>query len=152
MQEMDNFPQNKMTASQTIEVQVIENEDEALRYTQGKRQQIVEALIKKDLNDLNSAQISLLSASLDGIDRSAMGRKRLKSDEKIGSAAALAAAVIAQVLAAPGAMQVGQAAGIRTAIPQLPTDVPEPIIVPGEMDSDAPQMDYNTFMAQAEKA
>jgi hypothetical protein len=138
MPEYDDFPANKVTAPQTIEVQVIEKEDDVLKYTQGKRQVIVESLMRKELDNLNNAQISLLTASLDGMDRSALGRKRLQTDEKIGASQAMAAALISRVLATPGALQAGQAVGAR-----------QSIAVPGEMDSDAPQMDYNTFMAQS---
>lgn len=162
MDEYDNFPPIEPPKSgsvlrddgrppQNIEVEVIEKEDDVLRFTQRSRQQIVKSLMSKDLNDLNSAQISLLAGMLDGMDRSAMGRKRLQTDEKVGNANAMAAAVIAQVLANPGAMKAGQIIDgqePRRALPVLPADVPEPTTVPGEMDSDSPQMNYDTFMAQ----
>jgi hypothetical protein len=137
---------------QKIEVQVIEKEDDVLQFTQKSRQQIVKALMGKSIDDLNASQISLLTASLDGMDRSALGRKRLQTDEKVGNANAMAAAVVAQILANPAARQAagqivdGQAP--RREIPRLPAEVPEPVTVPGEMESDAPQMNFDTFMAQ----
>jgi hypothetical protein len=55
------------------------------------------------------------------------------------------------VLATPGALQAGMMIdGITTRpVPQLPADIPEPDLVPGELDSGAPQMSYDTFMAQS---
>jgi hypothetical protein len=158
MDEYDNFPpvdqprapKNEMTP-QKIEVQVIEKEDEVLQFTQGARQKIVKALMGKSIDDLNASQISLLTASLDGMDRSALGRKRLQTDEKVGANNAMVAAVIAQVLAAPGSQRVGmvqEGQVPRREIPRLPAEVPDPITVPGEMESDAPQMNFDTFMAQ----
>jgi hypothetical protein len=161
MDEYDNFPpieppkggsvlRNDGNPPQNIEVQVIEKEDDVLLFTQKARQQIVKSLMGKDLNDLNSAQISLLAGMLDGMDRSALGRKRLQTDEKVGANNAVAAALIAKVLATPGALQAGQvdvAVTPRKAIPMLP-DVGEPATVPGEMESDARQMNYDTFMTQ----
>lgn len=161
MDEYDNFPppaptntgsvmRNDGTPPQNIEVQVIEKEDDVLLYTQKARQQIVTALMRKDLNDLNASQISLLGGMLDGMDRAALGRKRLQTDEKIGANNAVAAALIAKVLSTPGALKSGQVdldATPRKAVPVLP-DIGEPQTVPGEMESDARQMTYDTFMTQ----
>lgn len=158
MDEYDNFPpivtppaDNKQLAPQNIVVEVIEKEDDVLAFTQKSRQQIVKSLMGRSIDDLNASQISLLTASLDGMDRSALGRKRLQTDEKVGASQAMAAAVIAQVLAAPGAMRHGQIVegqAPRREIPRLPAEVPEPVTVPGEMEADAPQMNFDTFMAQ----
>lgn len=158
MDEYDNFPpvvpagapKNEMTP-QKIEVQVIDKEDDVLQFTQKARQQIVKALMGKSIDDLNASQISLLASSLDGMDRSALGRKRLQTDEKVGANNAMVAAVIAQVLAAPGAKLVGQVIegqAPRREIPRLPAEVPDPVTVPGEMEADAVQMNFDTFMAQ----
>jgi hypothetical protein len=161
MDEYDNFPplvlqndgsvlHDKSTAPQNIEVEVIEKEDDILKFTQKARQQLVKSLMSKNIEDLNASQISLLTSSLDGMDRSALGRKRLQTDEAVGASNAMAAAIIARVLATPGAMTVGQGDGTeRRAIPTLPTEVPDPVVVPGEMESGAAQMSYDTFMAQS---
>jgi hypothetical protein len=141
----------KQQTPQTIEViEVIENEDQVLSYTQKQRQKIVHRLITKKHEELESSDKTMLLMALDGMDRSALGRKRLKSDEKIGASQAAAAALIAQVLQAPGAMHHGLVVDgvINRIAPQLPATLPDPKVVPGEMDADAAQMDYDTFMAQ----
>jgi hypothetical protein len=162
MDEYDNFPpiappapgsimRNDGTPPQNIEVVVIEKEDDVLQFTQKARQQIVKSLMGKDLNDLNASQLSLLTASLDGMDRSALGRKRLQTDEKIGANNAVAAAIIAKVLSTPGALKAGQVdadATPRKSIPQLPADPVTIETVDGEMEADARQMTYDTFMTQ----
>jgi hypothetical protein len=153
----DHTPQTiGVNQAAPIVVQVIEGEDHVLTYTQKKRQQIVTAMMGEDgekLNSLEKGDKMVVLAALDGMDRAALGRKRLKTDEKIGASQAQAAALIAQVLQTPGAMQAGMVIDgqiqERRAVPQLPVGLPEPEVVPGEMDSDAAQMDFDTFMAQS---
>jgi hypothetical protein len=135
------------------ETEVIENEDQVLNYTQRKRQQIVTQMMGakgEKLKDLERGDKMVLLQALDGMDRSALGKKRLKTDEKIGASQAAAAALIAKVLTAPGINQAGMASGItRASVPVLPAEVPDPVLVPGEIATDAPQMDVDTFMAQS---
>jgi hypothetical protein len=139
----------KQQTPQTIEViEVISNEDEILHYTQKTRQRIVQRLMNKTHDQLEGSDKTMLLMALDGMDRSAMGRKRLKTDEKVGASQAMAAALIAQVLAAPGALRAHQGISNRP-IPQLPADIPEPILVPGELEQTVSQMDFDTFMARS---
>lgn len=153
----DHTPQTiGVNTAAPIVVQVIEGEDNVLTYTQKKRQQLVTQLMGENgekLQNLEKGDKMVVLAALDGMDRAALGRKRLKTDEKIGASQAQAAAIIAQVLQAPGAMHAGMVIDgqIQQArpVPQLPTSLPEPEVVPGEMDSDAAQMDFDTFMAQS---
>lgn len=151
----DHTPQTiGVNQGQPIVVQVIEGEDAALSYTQKKRQQIITAMMGENgekLNSLERGDKMVVLQALDGMDRAALGRKRLKTDEKIGASAAATAALIAQVLQAPGAQQHGMVVDgvITRVVPQLPADIPEPQVVPGEMDGEAAQMDYETFMAQS---
>jgi hypothetical protein len=145
----------KPAAPAPVIVQVIETEDGVLSYTQKKRQQIVTAMMGDNgekLNNLEKGDKMVVLAALDGMDRAALGRKRIKSEEKTNANAALAQAVIAQVLMTPGAMQAGQVEGARRDAPKLTLDIPDPVTVPGEMDSDAPQMNFDTFMAQSSES
>jgi hypothetical protein len=133
---------------QTIEV--IQNEDQILHYTQGQRKTIVERLMKMEHDKLEGSDKTMLLMALDGMDRSALGRKRLKTDENVAASQVAVAGLIAKVLATPGALQAHQLLDGLTSrpIPQLPAEIPEPTLVPGEMDTEAPQMDYTTFMTQ----
>jgi hypothetical protein len=144
-----NAQDTNQQTPQTIEV--IQNEDAVLTYTQKQRQKIVERLMKLEHDKLEGSDKTMLLMALDGMDRSALGRKRLKSDENISASQAAVAGLIAKVLATPGALQAGMMIdGITTRpVPQLPADIPEPDLVPGELDSGAPQMSYDTFMAQS---
>lgn len=151
----DHTPQTiGVKAAAPIVVQVIDGEDNVLTYTQKKRQQLVTQMMGEDgekLANLEKGDKMVVLAALDGMDRAALGRKRLKTDEKTAASQAAAAALIAQVLQAPGALQAGLVIdGIARPVPQLPTSIPEPEVVPGEMDSDAAQMDFDTFMAQSQ--
>jgi hypothetical protein len=150
--EYDRFPETSGSDAAIQNIEVIENEDQVLNFTQRKRQQIVTQMMGAEgekLKDLERGDKMVLLQALDGMDRSALGKKRLKTDEKTAASAQAAAALIAQVLTAPGINHAGRGDAPRAAIPTLPTDIPDPQLVPGEIATDAPQMDVDTFMAQS---
>jgi hypothetical protein len=150
--EYDRFPETSGSDGAVQNIEVIESDDQVLSYTQRKRQQIVTEMMGTNgekLKNLERGDKMVLLQALDGLDRSALGKKRLKTDEKTAASAQAAAALIAKVLTAPGVSQAGTANVPRAAIPSLPTDIPDPMLVPGEIATDAPQMDVDTFMAQS---
>jgi hypothetical protein len=150
--EHDRFPETSSPDAAIQNIEVIENEDQVLNFTQRKRQQIITQMMGTNgekLKELERGDKMVLLQALDGMDRSALGKKRLKTDEKTAASAAAAAALIAQVLTAPGVSQAGRSDAPRASVPTLPTNIPDPQLVPGEIATDAPQMDVDSFMAQS---
>ena len=150
-----------------VPVDVPDSEDKVLDYTLRQRQAIIATVAGKkgeSLKDLSPRELDVVLAALDGMDRVALGRKRLKSENIALANQAAAAAVIARILGTPGIGQAGQRADQQphqpgepgTAIPTLPLtlpiSVPEPVFVPGETDMEATQMNVDSFMAGFDSA
>jgi hypothetical protein len=149
------------TAREAPVVEVPDDDDGVLDYTLRQRQTIIVTIAGakgENLNGLSARELDVMLAALDGMDRVALGRKRLRSENMALARQAEAAAIIARVLGAPGIAQAGQQLLLRTgasegpapfvpATAMLPASVPEPVLVPGETDMDAAQMNVDTFMA-----
>ncbi|MBB5409283.1 hypothetical protein HDG34_003224 [Paraburkholderia sp. HC6.4b] len=139
--------------------EVPDDEDKVLDYTLRQRQAIIVTMAGnsgESLSKLSPREMDVVLAALDGMDRVALGRKRLKSENIALANQAAAAAVIAKILGTPGIGQAAPRPGgqsdqhsgeLRPAIPMLPCDVPEPVFVPGETDMEAAQMNVDSFMA-----
>lgn len=131
--------------------QMIDDDDQILQFTQGKRQEIVSKLTAKGIPTDDSKQMQALLATLDGMDRVALGKKRIKADEGLaGANQAMAAGVIATLLQRAGS------AGVRPfevldAPPRTPpvlgSEIPDPVLVKGETDTVTQQMSYEAFQA-----
>ncbi|WP_233874271.1 hypothetical protein [Paraburkholderia adhaesiva] len=127
-----------------------DDEDQILDYTVRERRRIIVTMVGEDgasLKDLSLRHLDVLLAALDGMDRVALGKKRLKSENLALASQAAAAAIIARILGTPGIGQGALLARQQQGITVLPASVPEPVLVPGETDMDAAQMDVDTFMA-----
>ena len=125
------------------------NEDEVLDYTHQKRVEIVNALTEKGVPKDDPKVLGALLQTLDGMDRSALGKKRIKVEEKANATQEQASGIIAQLLqkvtsANPYEVQNAPA---RIA-PTLPAAVPPPSLVEGETATVAPQQNYDSFVAQ----
>lgn len=120
-------------------------EDELLSYTREKRKALVEKLTDGGVPTDTKDQ-SILLAALDGLDRSALTRMRIRTDEKANTDNANAAAIIAKTL-----MSIRSNSGFLShttdrEIPVLSNDIPHPELVPGEIEINPVQEDYDAFM------
>lgn len=122
-------------------------EDQVLAYTQNKRIVIVDKLTENGKIPDDKIQASLLTSSLDGLDRSALTRKRISADEKSSQDTAGAAALIARLLMQQGSNRnnVNDSNIIDTVVPELGHEIPSPELVPGETDINPLQMNFETF-------
>lgn len=123
-------------------------DEQVLAYTQHKRKFIVGKLLNNNQLPTDKSDISMLMGALDGMDRAALGNKRIKADEKANSAIAGAAGMIAGILT-----RIKSQTGVdlemaqEVAPPLLPaSEVPDPVLVPGEIETNATQMNYDAFM------
>lgn len=109
-------------------------DDDDIQYVQTKRKKIVEDIIKDGKLPDDPKMIAIALHALDGIDRSALSRKKIKTDEKTGAGLANAAATIANLLQQVNASNFKNPDGVRTSAPTLGADVPAPTLVPGETE------------------
>lgn len=131
-----------------------EGDDDILAYSHRLRKKIV-----CDLTDNGTkvpvgdkAQMTALIQTLDGMDRQALGNKRIKVDEQANRTQEQSAAMIAQLLQKvtsrnPFEVLDVEAREVRPT-PQLPSNIPAPRLVEGETATVAVQQDYDTFVAQ----
>lgn len=132
--------------SQALVNQSDSPEDQDLEFTRGIRKQLVENMTKGGL-PTDFKDRSLLLTALNDMDRSALGIKKIKSDEGLGNKAAAAASMLATLLNDPRIKSVGIASGdnVRRDLPMLPVDLVEPEIQEGELDNRPSSESYSTF-------
>lgn len=135
--------------STTDEKIPLEDEDQILAFTQRERKKIVAHIFKNGVPD-DPAVAKVGIAALDGMDKAALGRKRIKVDERTNDNAEHAAGMISKLLAAASGgrpYEVDTPDASRNA-PTLPDDIPRPSLVDGETSVAAPQDNFNDFMAR----
>jgi len=142
-----------MSVNNEIANMEVLDDDQALAFTQKARRKIVSKILEKgEIPEDKGEQIMLLQA-LDGMDRAALGNKRIKADEKASDALGDSSALIAQMLTQmAGNVKLAKSEDIvdveakDITAPALPDTIPDPILVPGETTIGAPQLDYDSFM------
>lgn len=130
-------------------------DDQILALTQHKRVTIVQHLtrapggIPGDKEDRDA-----LFKSLDGLDKIALTRKRIQADQETTAGVTQAVGVITQLLRQSklNYNTVDVEDVDASEMPKLGDDVPAPILVPGETEINAPQLDYDSFVAGRQAA
>jgi len=131
------------------------DDDQALNYTQGVRKKLIEAtFVNNKIPDDKGHQIILLQA-LDGMDRAALGNKRIKTDAASNDVLAESSSLIAQMLNTIGSKLTkrdeSEIVDVDFKPPVLGPSIPEPELVPGETEIGAKQLDYDSFMSNANR-
>lgn len=129
-------------------------EEVDLEYTRNLRKQLVSEIMTPEgkMPTETKDRMTLLSA-LDSIDRAALTKMRIKSDEGMNNTKAQAAEALMlmfmdpRMKSKPEVIELG-AESVRE-VPKLPSDLPMPTLVPGELDQSSGNENYNTFMARA---
>ena len=128
----------------------LSQEDLDLEYTKAHRVKIIEALSADSKNVLADPKMAnvYLSALAD-MDKVALGKKRIKSDDKKNDNAAQAAAMLAILLNDSNIRNAGRGTlpVVERVIPQLPDDHPTPKVIPGELDLHPSPLNFKTFKA-----
>jgi hypothetical protein len=140
-----------MSADQVTEVVGPVDADEAvLDYTQGMRKQIV-GVLAKDLQNLADPKIvGTIAQVLDGMDRQALGKMKLRVEEAQVMNQEGMAANIAEILRqmGSGGHNFQAAEPVPREVPKLGSDVPDPVLVEGEVATTPVQQDFDSFHAQ----
>ena len=126
------------------------SEEADLQFTKEKRMEIVRALVgaADKIKDQDPKLLNTALAALDGIDRQALTKMRIKSDEGISNSNSAIAQSLAHAFMDPRVKRIAQAEaanGTRTGTPELPDHLPTPEILPGEMDSGISNETYESF-------
>jgi hypothetical protein len=114
-------------------IPVLEDEDSILAQTHAVRKAVVGELFKDGKLPSEPDDRKLLLATLKDMDASALGRKRIKVDEKQNNNQEAARGLIAQLLQAAAGKKPYQAEiPVEREIPVLGMDIPDPALVEGE--------------------
>lgn len=123
----------------------ISREDGVLDYTQSIRKSIVDKFTEQGIpKDIKEASIIL--ATLDGMDRAALGVKKIKVEDKTATSNAQTTAMIAAMLNKVGARSMDNFDEGRK-IPELGNDLPEEQFLEGETTAGFQKGDYEKFTA-----
>lgn len=126
-------------------------DDEAvLDYTQQIRKNLVGKLSKELDAIVDTKIVASMSQLLDGMDRQALGKMKIRVEEQQVQNQEGMAANVAEILKQMGSSgHTFQApAPIPREVPKLGSDVPDPVLVDGEIATTPVQQDYDTFHAQ----
>lgn len=126
-------------------------DDEVLQFTQHKRKELVDTLCEKGVpTDPKEQQVLL--AALGDMDRTALTKKRLNSDNNNAAAdreAQLAIAAIYQRVGNRSPFEVDANAPIEGVAIEVPEKLVEKLeLVPGETEIGVKEMTYSQFMGE----
>ena len=126
------------------------SEDQVLAYTRGKRMELANKLTENGV-PTDREVAGVLLQTLDGLDRSSLSRLKIKAEEQNNKNNTAAAAVIAEVLGRIGSSKIYQMEGVaRREVPVLPSSIPDPEVVEGELETTPTQMDFDSFTKKFE--
>jgi hypothetical protein len=123
--------------------------DSDLEYTRGKRRQIIDKLTEKGVPE-SEETVSLLLTALNDMDRTSLGKKRIKVDSDMSANNKAAADLISSIFNMPDSKKFGLSGGVGT-IPTVDGLLPQVELIEGEMRVGVSLLDYDTFMADQEK-
>ena len=126
--------------------------DQDLEFSRSKRISVINHLTAKGVPD-DDNRISLLLGALNDMDRTSLGKKRIKVDSDTNASNKQAADLIASIFNKPDSKKLGMAAldGTLGKIPDQNIPLPNVEVLPGEMAVNPPQLDYDTFMGSGQK-
>lgn len=125
------------------------SEDAILAFTHGLRLKVIDEMFGKEgkLPEDPTDRKTIVSVLKD-MDAQALGRKRIRVEEKLNSNQEQAAGLIAAVLnATAGHSAFRISKSVVRQIPVLPDNIPNPILVNGETETIAASLDYESFVA-----
>lgn len=128
---------------------VVSVEDQDMDFSNGVRKQLIGKIIEKGIPVDDTKQCGILLQALDGIDRQALGKKRIKVEEDAGKSAAGMASAIADLLRQQQTgITASQAPVGSKPPPMLGSEVPPPVLIEGETSVVASQLDYDSFTSK----
>lgn len=140
---------------QTTELPQAMDEDQYLDYTQQVRQKVVQELTKENKLPDDPKMANVLLSTLDGMDRNALGRKRIKVDQETNQAVDGMSGLVAQMLRQSRLPEFFQATqdpdAPQRAAPRVEGDLPDGDIVEGELSQHPIQISIDDFQSRFAK-
>lgn len=131
---------------------VVMNDDQVLAFTQGIRVKAIGTLTQRGAVPEENSDRNFLINMLDGLDRQALGNKRLKVDEQTNNGMVNAANLVAHLLnTVTGVKRLDNEVIEGHVTPVLGNEVPTPQLVPGETEVNPGQLDYNSFITNVRR-
>lgn len=126
--------------------------DQDIEYVRIKRKQIIDKLTEKGVPD-DESTVALLLGALTDMDRTSLSRKKIKVESDAVANNKQAADLIASIFNQPNSKQLGMSAnnGVAGVIPSVEGRLPQVEMLPGEMDVNPMQLDYDAFMSKFDK-
>lgn len=121
--------------------------DQDLEFVRNKRVKVINHLTKKGVPE-DTESISLLLGALNDMDRTSIGKKRIKVESSAVAVNKQAADLIANIYGRPGSKTIGLEVleDITGTIPNVDGMLPDVTLLEGEMAVGASQLDYDAFM------
>lgn len=121
--------------------------DNDLEYVRRKRVEVIEKLTEKGIPDDNES-VSLLLGALNDMDRTSIGKKRIKVEADSIAINKQASELIASIYSQPNSKRIGfeDIDAVVVTIPTVEGKLPTVELLPGEMAVGAVQVDYDGFM------
>lgn len=128
----------------TIEDSNYAQEEQDLNRTRQVRSDIINEFTKDGVKVTDLESTKVLLTVLNDSDKSSLGRMKIKSEDKNNATNSNTASIIASFLT-----KVSAGAGFNgtstASIPELPADIPAPVILPGETDIGVRNTNFDEF-------
>ncbi len=120
-------------------------EDDDLEYTKAIRKNLVSHITKDNKMPEETKQQLVLLQALDGIDRAALSKLKIKSDEG-ASTAQNAALLLAAIFNDPRTKTIGLVENSNRVPPEFDTNITPTVLVAGELDLTSGNDSYEAFL------
>lgn len=135
----------------------LDSADEVYRYTQTQRLVVAEAVLPSgitaaDLKQLDPKLLNIALKSIDGMDKQVLARQRMETDKEIAQDDKETARLITSAMAEMVGNPFEKTNAPTDNEGAMPTpDLPEPEVVPGELDVGLVELSAKDFRAEAER-
>lgn len=122
-----------------------------LEFARQARKKVVNVLETNGTPPEDPRLLTLYLANLDGMERTALGQKRINADKELGNVQAQAAGLLAELFRHPKTITVGRGERVGD-VPVLDKDIAPTRIVDGELAGQTSAENYDDFMQRTEQA
>lgn len=128
------------------------SDESILDFTQRLRKRVVNKITNEGESIPNDPkEVLSLNTVLDSMDRTALGSLRSKRDAQVDDMTKQAAALVHEVLKQAGNVDLFAAVSVKPrVVEEIPPEMAEPTIVPGELEMGLQTMTADTFLADYE--
>jgi hypothetical protein len=130
-------------------VPAVMSDDAVMDYTQQMRMRIIAGLTKGGNLPMDVKEQATLMKALDGLDKQAIGKKRIVTENALADTQKQTARLINDVFKTIGGRGMGEVIdAVMREVPRLPDSVPDPDLVDGELDATSTPLTFDTFVAR----